>query len=70
MHTQKCETPISPSAQQENNSEKNPLDQHEFTLSKREAEAACPDDIAVCGEEDPGEALEFLVTDNISDNQK
>jgi len=32
-----------------------------FVLSEREAEAASPA-YAVCGEEDPGEGLEFLVT--------
>jgi len=34
-----------------------------FVLSHKEAEAASPDDMAVCGEEDPGEGLEFLVAD-------
>ncbi|RYE55177.1 MAG: hypothetical protein EOP48_10765 [Sphingobacteriales bacterium] len=34
-----------------------------FVLSKREAKAASPEALAVCGEEDPGEGLEFLVTD-------
>ena len=37
--------------------------EHNFVLSHKEAEAASPDDMAVCGEEDPGEGLEFLVTD-------
>ena len=36
-----------------------------FILSEREAKAAGPAAIAVCGEEDPGGALEFLVTDEI-----
>ena len=34
-----------------------------FVLSHQEALAASPDDMAVCGEEDPGEGLEFLVSD-------
>jgi hypothetical protein len=37
--------------------------EHNFVLSHEEAIAASPDDMAVCGEEDPGEGLEFLVTD-------
>lgn len=36
--------------------------EHDFVLSKREAKAASPEYLAVCGEEDPGEGLEFLVT--------
>jgi len=32
-------------------------------LSHRDAEAACPDDGSVCGEEDPGSALESLMDD-------
>lgn len=36
----------------------NTSSEHEFVLSKREAEAA-----AVYGEEDPGEGLEFLAAD-------
>jgi hypothetical protein len=36
-----------------------------FVLTEREAEAASPESMAVCGEEDPGEGLEFLVTDFI-----
>lgn len=35
-----------------------------FTLSHKEARAASPDDMAVCGEEDPGEGLEFLVSND------
>lgn|GEM_PF-765235 len=34
-----------------------------FVLTEREAEAASPEAMAVCGEEDPGEGLEFLVAD-------
>jgi len=37
--------------------------EHSFVLSHADALAASPDDMAVCGEEDPGEGLEFLVTD-------
>ena len=33
-------------------------------LSHRDAEAACPDDSSVCGEEDPGSALESLMDDD------
>lgn len=43
-----------------------PLQQN-FVLSEREAEAASPESMAVCGEEDPGESLEFLVTKDIDD---
>ncbi|HEY9043311.1 MAG TPA: hypothetical protein VIN66_14110 [Rheinheimera sp.] len=32
-------------------------------LSHRDAEAASPEDSSVCGEEDPGSALESLVDD-------
>lgn len=38
--------------------------EQDFVLSEREAEAAAPEAMAVCGEEDPGEGLEFLVTPN------
>lgn len=41
-----------------------------FVLSAREAKAASPVDMAVCGEEDPGEGMEFLVTDYIKKHQK
>lgn len=34
---------------------------HHITLTHREAMAGSPDDMAVCGEEDVGSALEFLV---------
>lgn len=34
----------------------------DMVLSHREAEAGSPADIAACGEEDPGSALESLVT--------
>jgi hypothetical protein len=37
--------------------------ENNFVLSHQEALAASPDDMAVCGEEDPGEGLEFLVAD-------
>lgn len=33
-------------------------------LSHRDAEAASPDDSSVCGEEDPGSALESLMDDD------
>ena len=35
-----------------------------FVLSHQEAVAASPDDMAVCGEEDPGEGLEFLIAND------
>lgn len=38
-----------------------PTNEQHFLLTKREAEAASPEAMAVCGEEDPGEGLEFLV---------
>ena len=38
--------------------------ENNFVLSHKEATAASPDDMAVCGEEDPGEGLEFLVSDH------
>jgi len=39
----------------------NALPENDFVLSHKEAKAASPVDMAVCGEEDPGEGLEFLV---------
>ena len=36
----------------------------DITLSHKEAQAGSPDDSAVCGEEDIGVGLEFLVTDD------
>ena len=39
----------------------------DMVLTHKEAEAASPDDYAVCGEEDPGEALEGLVTHDRDD---
>ena len=36
----------------------------DITLSHQEAQAGSPDDSAVCGEEDIGVGLEFLVTDD------
>ena len=33
-------------------------------LSHKDAEAASPEDSSVCGEEDPGSALESLVDDD------
>lgn len=39
----------------------------DLILTHREAEAGSPDDIAVCGEEDTGAGLEFLVTPNVHD---
>lgn len=45
----------------------NPLQEPQepkFVLSQREAQAASPADMAVCGEEDPGEGAEFLVMDS------
>lgn len=37
-------------------------DERDLTLSHKEAQAGSPADIAACGEEDNGSALEFLVT--------
>jgi hypothetical protein len=36
----------------------------DITLSHKEAQAGSPDDSAVCGEEDIGVGLEFLVSDD------
>ncbi len=47
----------------------NSAEEHTFVLSSREAKAASPDYMAVCGEEDPGEGLEFLVTDDSQSNE-
>lgn len=33
-------------------------------LPHRDAEAACPEDYSICGEEDPGSALESLVNND------
>jgi hypothetical protein len=41
-----------------------PTVENNFVLSHRDAIAASPDDMAVCGEEDPGEGLEFLISDD------
>ncbi len=38
--------------------------QRDLILTHQEALAGSPDDIAACGEEDIGAALEFLVTKN------
>lgn len=37
---------------------------HKYRLSHQEAEAGSAEDSSVCGEEDPGAALEFLVEEN------
>ncbi|MBU1311595.1 MAG: hypothetical protein KKE30_18900 [Gammaproteobacteria bacterium] len=37
---------------------------HQLPLSHKDAEAASPEDSSVCGEEDPGSALESLVDDD------
>lgn len=37
-------------------------EERDLTLTHKEARAGSPDDTAVCGEEDIGSALEFLVT--------
>lgn len=60
---QPAKHPTIPSQAEENS----PL-QQTFILSQREAAAASPESLTVCGEEDPGEALEFLVTED-KDNQ-
>lgn len=36
----------------------------DIVLTHQEAEAGSPDDVAACGEEDPGAGLESLVTKN------
>ena len=41
---------------------KKPEPDRDLVLSHKEAEAASPDDNPTTGEEDPGEALEGLVT--------
>ena len=41
----------------------------DITLSHKEAQAGSPDDSAVCGEEDIGVGLEFLVTDDQDHSQ-
>lgn len=43
------------------NDKKNELHNREITLEDSEAEAACPFEESVAGEEDPGSALEELV---------
>jgi hypothetical protein len=52
-----------PECSQEQDNQHNSLPEHTFVLSQREAKAASPENFAVCGEEDPGEGLEFLVAD-------
>jgi len=43
-------------------------ERRDLILTHKEAQAASPDDIAACGEEDIGAGLEFLVTKD--DHQK
>jgi hypothetical protein len=45
---------------------KHPSDKvrHQPPLSHKDAEAASPEDSSVCGEEDPGSALESLMDDD------
>jgi hypothetical protein len=50
--------------QSPDNQDEQLLLEQKFLLSKREAQAAAPIDMAVCGEEDPGEGAEFLVDEN------
>lgn len=38
--------------------------EHHSPLSHKDAEAASPEDSSVCGEEDPGSALESMVDDD------
>ena len=43
---------------------KSDIHEKDMVLTPKEAEAASPDDFSVCGEEDPGGALEDLVERN------
>ncbi|WP_213997275.1 hypothetical protein [Arsukibacterium sp.] len=47
-----------------NGTEPGQQDQQPKPLSHRDAEAASPEDYSVCGEEDPGSALESMVDDH------
>ena len=42
-------------------------EEREMVLNHQDAQAGSPDDIAACGEEDIGSALEFLVTRQAGD---
>lgn len=41
-----------------------PRNERDLILNHEDAQAASPDDMAACGEEDVGAGLEFLVTKN------
>ena len=41
-----------------------PINERDLILNHEDAQAASPDDMAACGEEDVGAGLEFLVTRN------
>jgi len=43
-----------------------PSHEQKFVLSEKEAKASSPEDIAVCGEEDPGVGLEFLTDESLN----
>ncbi|WP_292759823.1 hypothetical protein [Methylophaga sp. UBA2689] len=44
-----------------------PINERDLILNHEDAQAASPDDMAACGEEDVGAGLEFLVTRNDHD---
>ena len=44
-----------------------PRNERDLILNHEDAQAASPDDMAACGEEDVGAGLEFLVTRNDHD---
>ena len=44
-----------------------PINERDLILNHEDAQAASPDDMAACGEEDAGAGLEFLVTRNDHD---
>lgn len=72
MNKKKC-TSFNPALPSDHNvipEDVTPSEEHNFLLTKREAKAASPADMAVCGEEDPGEALELLVRGDIPPNPK
>lgn len=52
------------SSQSSKSGAKAPAKQQHQPLSHRDAEAASPEDYSVCGEEDPGSALESLVNND------
>ena len=62
------ESPETPLGQNKAKTKKDkPRNERDLILNHEDAQAASPDDMAACGEEDVGAGLEFLVTRNDHD---